>query len=68
MSARAFINKEGVVLEVIDNNQNSGRVRLGTEESRAGSEDGTVIQVGEKIKVVKVDGTRVIVNTIKEEN
>ena len=68
IGADRFIDKEGIVLEVIDNNQNLGRVRLGTEEWRAGSEDGAVIQVGEKIKVVKVDGTRVIVNTIKEEN
>jgi membrane-bound ClpP family serine protease len=56
------------VLEEIDNDKNTGRVRLKKEEWRADSETGEVIPAGKKVKVTRMDGTHIVVKTLKEEN
>jgi len=69
IGADRFIGQEGVVLESIDNNSNTGSVRIGQDEWRAISESGDIIQEGTKIEVTRINGTRAVVTTIeKEEN
>jgi membrane protein implicated in regulation of membrane protease activity len=67
IGADRFISKSGVVLEAIDNINNTGRIRLEKEEWRTESETGEVIPVGTKVKVTKVKGTRLVVIPLKEE-
>ena len=67
IGADRFIDKEGVVLEKIDNINNTGRIRIGQDEWRASSESGETVDKGVHVKVVRIDGTRAIVNVIKEE-
>jgi membrane protein implicated in regulation of membrane protease activity len=68
IGADRFIGLKGIVLEEIDNDKNTGRVRLKKEEWRADSETGEVIPAGKKVKVTKMDGTHIVVKTLKEEN
>jgi membrane protein implicated in regulation of membrane protease activity len=65
IGADRFVDKEGIVIEQIDNEQNTGRVRLKREEWRAESDTGEVIKEGQKVAVVRIDGTHLIVKTIK---
>ena len=46
IGADRFIGKEAIVLEEIDNAQNTGRIRLKKEEWRADSKNGEVIPPG----------------------
>ncbi len=64
IGADRFLEQECVVLEEIDNTKNTGRVRLKMEEWRAKSEDDSVIPVLSKVKVVRVDGTHLIVKSL----
>lgn len=66
IGADRFIGKKGVVLEDVDNIKNTGRVQLKKEEWRADSDTGEVIQVGNRVEVTKVDGTHLVVKTLKE--
>ena len=56
---------EGVVIEKIDNMKNHGRVRIGREEWKAESADGSVIGVGKRVKVTGQEGTHLSVKEIK---
>ena len=56
----------GTVLEDIDNNAATGRVKLGAMEWSARSTDGTPISAGTLIRVDKVEGVKVFVTVIKE--
>lgn len=67
IGADRFIGKEGMVLEEVDNVKYTGRVRLNKEEWRADSETGDVISAGKRVEVVRMDGTHLVVKTIKEE-
>ena len=58
----ALIGRIGVVLEAIDPNTYSGRVKVGGEDWRAISNSEKAIAVGEKIVVTKVDGTKLFVD------
>lgn len=66
IGADRFIGKAGVVLEEIDNIQGTGRVRLNKEEWRAESETDDKIPVGERVQVIKLDGTHLIVKPLTE--
>ena len=66
IGADRFVGKRGVVLEKIDNDKNSGRVRVEKDEWRADSETGDVIPVGARIEVVRVEGAHTVVRTVKE--
>ena len=68
IGADRFIGKKGVVLEEIDNDRNTGRVRIEKEEWRADSETGEVIQEGRRVEVAKLAGTHLIVKPLKEED
>ena len=66
IGADRFIGKKGVVLEEVDNIKNTGRVRVEKEEWRADSETGKVIPVGKMVEVTRLDGTHLVVETLKE--
>jgi membrane protein implicated in regulation of membrane protease activity len=57
----ALIGKSGRVSEKIDPACEKGRVAVRGEDWRASSAEGIVIEAGEKVVVIQVDGTRLIV-------
>jgi len=67
IGADRFIGKRGMVLETIDNRENTGRVRIDKEEWRADSETGEDIPKGQRVEVTRVDGTHMIVKPVEEE-
>jgi len=67
IGADRFIGKRGMVLETIDNRENTGRVRIDKEEWRADSETGEDIPKGQRVEVTRVDGTHMIVKPVDEE-
>jgi len=66
IGADRTIGKEGLVLEKIDNINNRGRVRLDKEQWRAESETGDMIPKGERVLVVRLDGTHLVVSPVKK--
>jgi membrane protein implicated in regulation of membrane protease activity len=56
---------EGVVIEKIDNMNNTGRVRIGKEEWKAESSDDSPILVGKKVKVTGQEGAHLLVKEMK---
>jgi membrane protein implicated in regulation of membrane protease activity len=66
IGADRFIHQKGVVIEEIDNMKNTGRVRIGKDEWRADSDTGEVIPLGRMVKVIRVEGTHILVNILKE--
>jgi len=67
VGADRFIGKEGIVLEEIDNEKNTGRVRLKSEDWRADSETDEIIPKGTRVGVTGLDGTHLIVREKKED-
>lgn len=68
VGADRFIDKEGIVLETIDNSNNTGSIRIGTDEWRAISETDDILPQGTPIRVTQIDGTRAVVKTIAKED
>jgi membrane protein implicated in regulation of membrane protease activity len=66
IGADRFIGKEGIVIEEINNEENTGRVRIDKEIWRADSETGKIIKKGKRIMVVRLDGTHVVVKSKEE--
>jgi len=66
VGADRVIGKVGVVLERIDPTTDSGRVRVEKEEWRAESQGGRTIEEGERVEVVGVSGTHLIVKRKEE--
>jgi len=64
IGADRAVGKEGMVLEVVDNLKNTGRVRLEKEEWSAESETGDVIPTSEVVVVVRLDGTHLVVKPV----
>lgn len=62
-----LIGMEGKVLQQIDNFNQKGAVLLDGKEWTARSVDDTIIEVGEKVYVVKISGVKLIVTNKKEE-
>ncbi|MBU3758533.1 MAG: NfeD family protein [Candidatus Omnitrophica bacterium] len=60
-NADALIGKIGLVTQAVDPKNLTGRVNVGGEDWRAVSSKDEAINVGEKIAVKKVDGTKLIV-------
>jgi membrane protein implicated in regulation of membrane protease activity len=67
IGADRFIGLEGIVLEEIDNAKNTGQIRVQKDEWRADSATGEIITKGKRVKVVRMDGTHLVVTVIKEE-
>ncbi|MGI5816730.1 MAG: NfeD family protein [Armatimonadota bacterium] len=55
----ALVGQEGIVLETIDPISNTGRVRIGSEEWRARSDEH--IEPGQRVCVLGVEGATVVV-------
>jgi membrane protein implicated in regulation of membrane protease activity len=65
IGSRRLIGRSGLVLAAIDQD-NSGVIRVDSEEWRAESADRSAIAVGALVRVTDVQGTKVIVITTKE--
>ena len=57
----SIIGRTEQVMETIDNNARSGKIRLGDVDWRAVSEDGSVIPEGTLVKIEKIEGTKLYV-------
>jgi membrane protein implicated in regulation of membrane protease activity len=68
IGANRYIGRPGVVLEEVNNMDNTGRVRIGKEEWRADSSTGEIIPAGTKVHVMDLDGTHVVVSPVNEVN
>jgi membrane protein implicated in regulation of membrane protease activity len=65
--ADRLIGKTGVVLEVIDNFKNTGKVRIDKDEWRADSATDETISVDERIVVTGVEGVHLIVKVYSKQ-
>lgn len=61
IGADRFIGQECVVLEKINNLDDTGRVRMGKEVWRAESDGDDQIETGTKVTVVRLSGTHLVV-------
>lgn len=68
IGANRYIGRPGVVLEEVNNLENTGQVRIGKEEWRADSSTDEVIPQGTKVRVTNLDGTHVVVTPLHEVN
>jgi len=66
IGADRYFGKIGIVLEDVNNKENTGRVRIGKDEWRADSSTDHIIPAGEKVKIVRLDGTHLVVESIEE--
>jgi len=66
IGADRILGREGFVIERIDSAKNTGLVRLATEEWKARSADESVIHAGKKVRVVRQEGTHIVVETVKK--
>ena len=63
-NADAVIGRKGVVSERIDSAQHTGRVAIDGDDWKAISEDGSVIEKGAEVKIVKLDSIILIVKQL----
>lgn len=56
------IGKEGVVIAEINDQEGTGQVKVGAEKWSAKSADGSVIEAGEHIKVIGIEGVKLLVS------
>ena len=61
IGADRFVGGTGIVLEEINPITNTGKIRLNQEPWRAESENGEIVSAGATVKVLRIDGTRAIV-------
>ncbi len=61
-----IIGKEALVYETIDNSKGRGVVKVNGDMWRAVSVDDEVIEKGEKVRIVKVEGAHVVVERVVE--
>ena len=64
-NAEAIIGRIGVVSERIDAEQHTGRVAIDGDDWKAVSEDGSVIEKGASVEIVKLDS---IIVTVRKNN
>ena len=60
-NAEALIGRQGIVSERIDEKHHTGRVAVDGDDWKAVSADGTVIEQGAEVKIVKMDSIIVTV-------
>jgi len=60
-----IIGKTAVVTETIDNSAGKGLIRVGGDIWRALSVDDSIVESGEKVTILKVDGTRLVLRKIE---
>lgn len=64
VAADRSIGKEALVIERLDDNQHAGRVRVEREEWRAEAPGFEPLEVGTRVIVERIDGTRLIVRPV----
>lgn len=64
IGADRFIGKKAIVLQEINNDKGTGRVRMDREEWRAESESGDIIPVDSHVETVQIEGTHLIVKLL----
>lgn len=63
-----IVGKEAVVVETIDNTAGKGIVKVNGDMWRAfSSDDSQVIEKGEKVKILKVEGAHLVVEKVEVE-
>ena len=62
-NAEALIGRKGIVSERIDTEQHTGRVAIDGDDWKAVSEDGSIIEKGVSVEIVKMDS---IIVTVKQ--
>lgn len=62
-NAEALIGRKGIVSERIDAEQHTGRVAIDGDDWKAVSEDGSIIEKGVSVEIVKMDS---IIVTVKQ--
>ena len=62
-NAEALVGRRGIVSERIDATQHTGRVAIDGDDWKAVSEDGSVIEKGADVEIIKLDS---IIMTVKE--
>jgi membrane protein implicated in regulation of membrane protease activity len=67
IGANRLIGKYGIVKEEINPDKGTGAVRVEKDDWKAETSCGEVIPSGEKVVVLKVEGTHVVVKKSKEE-
>ena len=65
-NAEAIIGRKGIVSERIDALQHTGRVAIDGDDWKAVSEDGSVIEKGADVEIVKLDSIIVTVRNCNE--
>ena len=61
----ALVGKIGKVIVAIDNSKSQGRITFEGDDWKAESENNEIINVGEKVEILKIDSTILIVKLIK---
>lgn len=56
------IGKTAIVIADIDSEKGTGQVRVGSEKWSAKTKDGSVIKEGENVKVVGIEGVKLVVS------
>lgn len=64
VGADRLIEKEGTVIEEINNLKGTGLIRVDKEEWRAKNQTDEIIPAGQKIKVVKIEGVHLVVKRV----
>lgn len=67
-NADALVGRKALVSERIDAAQHTGRVAVDGDDWKAISEDGTVIEKGAEVEIVKLDSIILTVKQLKTEN
>lgn len=63
---KAFIGKAYKVTESINNTENTGRVTIGSESWRARSETDELVEAGELIKVIRIEGSTLMISSMNK--
>jgi membrane protein implicated in regulation of membrane protease activity len=62
----ALVGKSGLVTEVIDHPSGTGRVKIGGEIWRAVTPDESHVEIGQRVTVREVEGSKVVVEVTTE--
>ncbi len=67
-NAESMIGKEGIVSDTIDNLNGTGQVKIdGMDWTARANDSHRLFEIGETVRVVEIQGVKVIVEEIKEE-
>lgn len=67
-NVHALIGKIGKVTVTIDNSLNQGRITIEGDDWKAITENDEILNVGEKVEIIKIDSTVLTVKLIKRED